>query len=128
MEISTLMTEICLLKPTLEMFVLRYPINEEQADQLVQDTLISALLKADTYNETMTLKHWLLSLMKDKYNEVYDQKLNVKDSPEEDRVVNMKVVYVNTVTTVSDRLDVFEHDLILHEQEQLAQEAQVKGA
>ncbi|MHA4893275.1 hypothetical protein ACXZ1K_00885 [Pedobacter sp. PWIIR3] len=69
MEISTLMNKICLLKPTLEMYVLRYPLDAEVADQLVQDTLIKALLEADSYKDDMPIKHWLLSLMKEKYNE-----------------------------------------------------------
>ncbi|MEJ2883653.1 sigma factor [Pedobacter sp. GR22-6] len=64
MEISTLNYLICMEKPTLEVFALRFVKDIEQAEELVQDTIIRALQDSSTYTPGSNLKAWLYSLMK----------------------------------------------------------------
>jgi|GEM_PF-4174241 len=64
MEISTLNYLICMEKPTLEVFALRFVKDIEQAEELVQDTIILALQDSSTYTPGSNLKAWLYSLMK----------------------------------------------------------------
>lgn len=64
MEISTLNYYICMEKPTLEVFALRFTDDHEQAEELVQDTIIHALQNSGTYVPGSNLKSWLYTLMK----------------------------------------------------------------
>jgi hypothetical protein len=65
MDISTLMIQICELKPELEMLSLKYTSDLEEGDDLVQQTLIAALYKAAEFPESgQSLKKWIFSLMK----------------------------------------------------------------
>ncbi|MBC7565803.1 MAG: hypothetical protein H7223_02440 [Pedobacter sp.] len=64
MEISTLMVQICHLKPELEILALRYTADLEEGDELVQQTLIAALCKAAEFPEgSQSLKQWLFGMM-----------------------------------------------------------------
>lgn len=56
-------------KPTLEVFALRFTKDQEQADDLVQDTIIYALQNSETYVPGSNIKPWLYSLMKTVHQE-----------------------------------------------------------
>jgi DNA-directed RNA polymerase specialized sigma24 family protein len=66
MEISTLLIQICHLKPQLEMLALNYTSDLKEGDELVQQTLIAALYKASEFPESgQSINRWLYGLMKD---------------------------------------------------------------
>ncbi len=124
------------------MYVLRYPLNTEEADQLVQDTLIKALLEADTYAESITIKHWLMSLMKEKYNECYHAKLTAPLRIQKRKAVPMRVIHNSFKTAEGSefltkealhkillgKLDEFDADLLNHEQQFSSAPAIIKEA
>jgi DNA-directed RNA polymerase specialized sigma24 family protein len=129
MEISTLMTEICLLKPTLELYASGFPIDEEQSDQLVQDTLIAALMKANTLQDQQTLKHWLLGLMREEYDKSYRQLVPMAVIHNAlDRQAPSREVSFESFQRLSAQLDSFDLDLESHERNFTNPEPQAKEA
>ncbi len=75
MEISTLNYLICREKPTLDVFAVQFSSQPEQAEELVQDTIIRALQDSATYRPESNLKAWLYHLMKTIHEESNPQPL-----------------------------------------------------
>jgi len=59
--------QICDHTPSLQMFALRFTQNNDDADDLVQDTLIRAMRYADLYKEGTNLRGWLYTIMKNTF-------------------------------------------------------------
>ena len=60
-------TQICGLRPTLDQFAFKFTRNIEDANDLVQDTLIKAIRYFQLYKEGTNLKAWLYTIMKNTF-------------------------------------------------------------
>ena len=57
-----LQDEIISLKPLLEKFIFKYGSDSREREDLVQDVLIKAFLKAETLTPPYHIQGWLLTL------------------------------------------------------------------
>lgn len=64
MQDMTFNNEICLYRSCLEQFALKFTRNAEDANDLVQDTLIKAIRYHQLYQRGTNLKGWLYTIMK----------------------------------------------------------------
>jgi len=67
MENLTLDYQICNHKSALEQFAIKFTHNQEDADDLVQDTLLRAMRYADLYQNGTNLQGWLYTIMKNTF-------------------------------------------------------------
>ena len=115
MDISTLMIQICHLKPELEMLSLKYTSDLEEGDDLVQQTLIAALYKAAEFPESaQSLKKWMFGLMKS---------ISEEQTPPILKVVHSKIdgVQQNALHAILDCNESLEKRLLIYEQDLDAQ-------
>jgi RNA polymerase sigma factor (sigma-70 family) len=67
MSHMTIDHQICLHKPSLKTFAFRFTKNDDDAEDLVQDTLLKAIRYSDLYKEDTNLKAWLFTIMKNTF-------------------------------------------------------------
>jgi RNA polymerase sigma factor (sigma-70 family) len=60
-------TQIASLRSTLRMFTRRFTNNREESLDLVQDTILKALLYRDKFREDTNLKGWLFTIMRNTF-------------------------------------------------------------
>lgn len=60
-------TQICDHKISLQMFALRFTQNGDDADDLVQDTMLKAIRYSKMYKEGTNLRGWLYTIMKNTF-------------------------------------------------------------
>ncbi|TDQ11173.1 sigma-70 family RNA polymerase sigma factor [Pedobacter metabolipauper] len=72
----TLNTEICSHRSCLEAFALKFTNDVENANDLVQDTIIKAIRYHSLYKEGTNLKGWLYTIMKNTF--INDYRKNVR--------------------------------------------------
>jgi RNA polymerase sigma factor (sigma-70 family) len=58
---------IAALRPILKGFTYRFTSNREESHDLVQDTLLKALIYRDKFKEDTNLKGWLFTIMRNTY-------------------------------------------------------------
>ncbi|MCD0487875.1 RNA polymerase sigma factor [Pedobacter sp. MC2016-14] len=63
----TFNTQVCSLRPSLSQFALKFTQNFDDADDLVQDTLLKAMRYEGMYKEGTNLKGWLYTIMKNTF-------------------------------------------------------------
>jgi RNA polymerase sigma factor (sigma-70 family) len=73
MENPTLNSEICKHQSCLESFAMKFTANIEDANDLVQDTLIKAIRYHELYREGTNLKAWLYTIMRNTFINDYRQ-------------------------------------------------------
>jgi RNA polymerase sigma-70 factor (ECF subfamily) len=59
--------QIARLRPTLQMFTRRFTRNREESHDLVQDTLLKALLYRDKFRDDTNLNGWLFTIMRNTF-------------------------------------------------------------
>ena len=64
-------TQLCNHKSSLEMFAFRFTQNLDDADDLVQDTMLKAIRYAGLYKEGTNLRGWLYTIMKNTFINSY---------------------------------------------------------
>ena len=115
MDISTLMIQICHLKPELEMLSLKYTSDLEEGDDLVQQTLIAALYKAAEFPESgLSLKKWIFNLMKTISEEQTLPTLKVVHSKIETEHQGALNAILDCNESLERRLLIYEQDLDAH--------------
>lgn len=60
-------SQICGLRPQLNQFAYKFTQNADDADDLVQETLIKALRYVQLYKEGTNLKGWMFTIMKNTF-------------------------------------------------------------
>lgn len=78
--------EICDHKSALDLFARKFTNDLEDANDLVQDTMIKALRYSDLYKEGTNLKGWLYTIMRNTFINSYrkvSRKNNIIDTTEE---------------------------------------------
>jgi hypothetical protein len=115
MEISTLLIQICQLKPELEILALKYTSDLEEGDELVQQTLITALYKASEFPESgLSIKKWLFSLMKSISGEDYKVPMKVVHNYFDDKNATNFQSPLDCRESLERRLRSYEDDLNTH--------------
>lgn len=59
--------QICLHKLSLKTFAIRFTKNDDDADDLVQDTLLKAIRYSKLYKEGTNLRAWLYTIMRNTF-------------------------------------------------------------
>lgn len=67
MTSSEFTKQIAGLRPTLQTFTYRFTNNREDSRDLVQDTIMKALLYKDKYRDDTNLKGWLFTIMRNTF-------------------------------------------------------------
>ena len=60
-------TTLAKLRPTLRVFTNKFTLNREESQDLVQDTILKALLYRNKFREDTNLKGWLFTIMRNTY-------------------------------------------------------------
>ena len=63
--------QIAGLRSTLELFTRRFTHSDEESDDLVQDTILKALMYRDKFKENTNLKGWLYTIMRNTFINQY---------------------------------------------------------
>lgn len=67
MSVTELTQEIINLQPTLRVFTHRFTRDRDESLDLVQDTLMKALMYKDKFKEETNLKGWLFTIMRNTF-------------------------------------------------------------
>lgn len=67
MNNMTFTTQICGYRPSLMQFAIKFTGNNDDADDLVQDTMIKAIRYEKLYKEGTNLRAWLFTIMKNTF-------------------------------------------------------------
>jgi RNA polymerase sigma factor (sigma-70 family) len=67
MKATDITQQILNLRPTLRIFTQRFTRNREESHDLVQDTLLKALLHKDQFAAHSNLKGWLFTIMRNTF-------------------------------------------------------------
>ncbi len=73
-------TQISVLSPTLKAFTRRFTNNREESQDLVQDTIMKALLYKDKFRDDTNLKGWLFTIMRNTFINNYRKNQRAKTS------------------------------------------------
>ena len=71
MKAADFTREILSLEPTLKKFTYRFTRNREESQDLIQDTMLKALLYRDSFRKEVNLKGWLFTIMRNTYINSY---------------------------------------------------------
>ncbi len=74
MNTATFNHQICSHKNSLENFALKFTKNLEDADDLVQDTLLKAIRFSTMYEEGTNLRGWLFTIMRNTFINNFNKK------------------------------------------------------
>lgn len=75
--------EIISLRPTLRVFTYRFTRDKEESHDLVQDTLLKALMNIDKFREQTNLKGWLFTIMRNTFINNYRKNQRLKTSKDD---------------------------------------------
>lgn len=64
---TELSTQICSLESTLRQFTYRFTKNQEESQDLVQETILKALLYKNKFKKDTNLKGWLYTIMRNTF-------------------------------------------------------------
>lgn len=70
--------EILRLMSTLERFTLKFTRNQEEAKDLVQDTLVKALSNYHRFQQNTNIKAWLFTIMRNTFINDYHKNIKIK--------------------------------------------------
>src|SRR5258708_27342977 len=73
------------LRPTLKTFTHRFTSDHEESQDLVQDTLLKALMLRNKFRDETNLKGWLFTIMRNTYINNYRKFLRAKTSHDDTR-------------------------------------------
>lgn len=71
METADLSREIANLSPTLRLFTRRFTRDKDESMDLVQDTIMKALMYRDKFKDNTNLKGWLFTIMRNTFINTY---------------------------------------------------------
>lgn len=80
MKAADITQEIIKLRPTLKGFTHRFTRDKEESLDLVQDTLLKALMYKDKFREQTNLKGWLFTIMRNTFINNYRKNQRAKTS------------------------------------------------
>lgn len=80
MKTADLTQEIINLRPTLRLFTHRFTRNREESQDLIQDTMLKALMYKDKFTANTNLKGWLFTIMRNTFINNYRKNQRSKTS------------------------------------------------
>jgi RNA polymerase sigma factor (sigma-70 family) len=80
MTAQDLTTQISVLSPTLRAFTRRFTTSREESQDLVQDTIMKALMYKDKFREDTNLKGWLFTIMRNTFINNYRKNQRARTS------------------------------------------------
>lgn len=93
MTAQDLTAQISVLSPTLKAFTRRFTNSREESQDLVQDTIMKALMYKDKFREDTNLKGWLFTIMRNTFINNYRKNQRAKtqhDTTKELYYLNVK--------------------------------------
>ena len=93
METNTFNDKLLNLQPSLERFAMNLTANSENAKDLVQETILKALIYKDKYQSNTNLKAWTFTIMKNTFINSYRKGLKhgmVLDGSDNQYVMNSR--------------------------------------
>lgn len=73
-------TQVAGLRDTLKKFTYHFTMDKDESLDLVQDTMLKALLYRDKFREDTNLKGWLFTIMRNTYINQYRKSQRIKTS------------------------------------------------
>jgi RNA polymerase sigma factor (sigma-70 family) len=95
MKTAELTREIISLRPTLKLFTQRFTRDREESQDLIQDTMLKALLYKDKFREETNLKGWLFTIMRNTFINNYRKVQRTKTSHDNTK----ELYYLNVADT-----------------------------
>jgi RNA polymerase sigma factor (sigma-70 family) len=86
MEATDITFQIVTLRPTLKFFTRRFTRDQQESQDLVQDTMLKALMYKDKFRENTNLKGWLFTIMRNTFINNYrkDQRAKISHDTTKD--------------------------------------------
>lgn len=95
MKAADITQEIIKLSPTLKLFTQRFTRDREESQDLVQDTVMKALMYKDKFREQTNLKGWLFTIMRNTFINNYRKNQRAKTSHDDTK----ELYYLNVEDT-----------------------------
>ncbi|MBL7872946.1 MAG: RNA polymerase sigma factor [Cyclobacteriaceae bacterium] len=93
---AELVSQICELEGTLKQFTYRFTKNQEESQDLVQDTILKALVYKSKFKKDTNLKGWLFTIMRNTFINNYRKSKIAKTSTD-----NTKDLYFLNVADIN---------------------------
>jgi RNA polymerase sigma factor (sigma-70 family) len=87
--------QVAMLRPTLRTFTRRFTTDRDEGLDLVQDTILKALMYRDKFREDTNLKGWLFTIMRNTYINSYRKNQRAKTSHDDTK----ELYYLNVEDT-----------------------------
>jgi RNA polymerase sigma factor (sigma-70 family) len=87
--------QVAMLRPTLRTFTRRFTTERDEGLDLVQDTILKALMYRDKFREDTNLKGWLFTIMRNTYINSYRKNQRAKTSHDDTK----ELYYLNVEDT-----------------------------
>ncbi|MBX7124386.1 MAG: RNA polymerase sigma factor [Cyclobacteriaceae bacterium] len=99
-------SQISALRPTLRLFTQRFTRNREESQDLVQDTLMKALMYRTKFREDTNLKGWLFTIMRNTYINNYRRNQRARTIKDDTRDLHyLNVAEVHTFNKPESNLE-----------------------
>jgi RNA polymerase sigma-70 factor (ECF subfamily) len=85
MTITEFNKTVASLRPTLRSFTYRFTSDREESQDLVQDTILKALLYRDKFRDDTNLKGWLFTIMRNTYINNYRKAQRARTSHDDSK-------------------------------------------
>ncbi len=95
MTLADFSQSIAVLRPTLRSFTYHFTSDREESQDLVQDTILKALLYRDKFRDDTNLKGWLFTIMRNTYINNYRKAQRAKTSHDDSK----ELYFLNTEDT-----------------------------
>jgi len=102
--------EIAAMRPHMERFSRHFTFNRDEAHELIQDTLVKALMYRDKFQQGTNLRGWLYTIMRNVFINSYRRSRKMRFSC--DAVTERKVLSVADGHTFNLALDTLEYNEI----------------
>ncbi|HYG04671.1 MAG TPA: RNA polymerase sigma factor [Chryseosolibacter sp.] len=88
--------QIARLTPTLKNFTYRFTLDREQSLDLVQDTILKALMYRNNFRENTNLKGWLFTIMRNTFINNYRKTQRTRTSADDIKSLHLTVADTHT--------------------------------
>lgn len=123
MRTADLTQEIINLRPTLKLFTHRFTHDRDESLDLVQDTMMKALMYKDRFTENTNLKGWLFTIMRNTF--INNYRKNQRNKTSHDTTKELYHLNVEDTHTFNSPQSNFEYKDIWKNVDELKEEFQI---